>query len=349
MPRTAQSRVLVGSRAVHGRRERRLAAGLALGSALLMAVFLPSADGASPRQLRERQAALAARSHSALLGLYALDSSLAAARSELAALRGRSAALRAQQEQVRHEVAIVQGSLRASEHLLGDRLRSLYEEGEPDAIAVLLGAASLDDAVNRLDELERSAKQGADAARSARDGRAKLRGLGIELAARIGEVQALVAAAERTAGALADARARRARFLFSLARQSHLTKRQLAALDHRAREVVAKAQQVAAANPSTDTPTAPRSVADGARTITVTATGYSLSGRTSTGLPVGLGVVAVDPSVIPLGTRLTIPGYGEGVAADTGSAVRGLTIDLWFPTLAQALAWGKRTVTITVH
>ena len=53
--------------------------------------------------------------------------------------------------------------------------------------------------------------------------------------------------------------------------------------------------------------------------------------------------------MIPLGTRMTIPGYGEGVAADTGSAVSGYTIDLWFPTLADALAWGRRTVTITLH
>jgi len=37
------------------------------------------------------------------------------------------------------------------------------------------------------------------------------------------------------------------------------------------------------------------------------------------------------------------------VAADTGSGVQGMTIDLWFPTLAQALAWGRRTVTITLH
>ena len=87
----------------------------------------------------------------------------------------------------------------------------------------------------------------------------------------------------------------------------------------------------------------------GARTTTVTSTGYSLSGRTATGLPVGWGVVAVDPSVIPLGTRLTIPGYGEGVAADTGGAVRGATIDLWFPTPGQAGAWGRRTVAITLH
>jgi 3D (Asp-Asp-Asp) domain-containing protein len=64
---------------------------------------------------------------------------------------------------------------------------------------------------------------------------------------------------------------------------------------------------------------------------------------------VGWGVVAVDPSVIPLGTRLTIPGYGEGIAADTGPAVRGAMIDLWFPSAAQAAAWGKRAVTITLH
>jgi 3D (Asp-Asp-Asp) domain-containing protein len=70
---------------------------------------------------------------------------------------------------------------------------------------------------------------------------------------------------------------------------------------------------------------------------------------TASGLWPTRGMVAVDPSVIPLGTRLTIPGYGVGIAADTGGAVRGNTIDIWFPTQAQALRWGRRTITITVH
>src|SRR5262249_22561742 len=118
------------------------------------------------------------------------------------------------------------------------------------------------------------------------------------------------------------------------------TKRQIARLDTRARRVVEQAQTIEAETPPAATTPA---------TITVTATGYSLPGHTSTGLPVGFGVVAVDPAVIPLGTRITIPGYGDGVAADTGSAVTGYTIDLWFPTLADALAWGRRTVTITLH
>src|ERR671912_24427 len=89
--------------------------------------------------------------------------------------------------------------------------------------------------------------------------------------------------------------------------------------------------------------------APGPDAVTVTVTGYSIRGRTATGIPTAPGVVAVDPAVIPLGTRLTIPGYGEGIAADTGGAVQGNTIDVWFPTHAQALAWGRRTVTITVH
>jgi 3D (Asp-Asp-Asp) domain-containing protein len=335
------------------RRERRLALGLALGAALLLGVFLPGAEGAGPKNgvgsLRQQQKGLAARSQTALLSLYALDSRLARARSELAGLRSRAQGLKLERERVRQEIEVVTGNLRASQRLLGDRLRALYEEGEPDAIAVLLGATSLDEAVTRLDELERSARQGAQAARDARDGRTKLQGLALELAARIREVQALEARAARTATVLQSARAHRVSYLKALARQQRLTARQIAALESRARKVVAKAQVVQSQTAPAPAAATVSSVTDGTRTLTVTSTGYSMPGRTATGLPVGLGIVAVDPAVIPLGTRLSIPGYGEGVAADTGGAVQGLTIDLWFPTLAGALAWGRRTVTITLH
>jgi len=333
--------------------ESRFALGLALGAALLLGVFLPGAEGAGPKKgaqssPRQQRTGVAARSQTALLSLYALDSRLLEARSELAGLRSRVDGLRLERERVQQEIEVVAGNLKASQRLLGDRLRALYEEGEPDAIAVLLGATSLDDAVTRLDELERSARQGAQAATDARDGRSKLQGLALELAARIRAVQALEAQTEQTAAALRSARARRVSYLAALSRQRRLNARQIRALDHRARQVVAKAETVQAQTAPTSSAGAPWVVV-GARTLTVTATGYSLPGRTSTGLPVGFGVIAVDPGVIPLGTRISIPGYGEGVAADTGSAVQGMTIDLWFPTLAQALAWGRRTVTITLH
>jgi 3D (Asp-Asp-Asp) domain-containing protein len=334
------------------RRESRLALGLALAAALILGAFLPGAHGAGrkqgPASLRQQQAGITARSHSALLSLYGLDSGLAQARGELARLQGRAEALRVERDRVRRETAVVEGTLRASQRLLGDRLRTLYEEGEPNAIAILLGAASLDDAVIRLDELERSARQGARAAADARDGRTKIKGLALELAARAREIQTLEAEAAQTAAALSSARAQRVAYIASLARQRRLNARQIARLEARARHVVERAQTVQAQAGST-APAAVVPVSEGARTLTVTATGYSLPGHTATGLPVGLGIVAVDPGVIPLGTRLTIPGYGEGVAADIGSAVQGYTIDLWFPTLAGALAWGRRTVTITLH
>jgi 3D (Asp-Asp-Asp) domain-containing protein len=78
------------------------------------------------------------------------------------------------------------------------------------------------------------------------------------------------------------------------------------------------------------------------------ASGYSLRGATASGAEPGWGTVAVDPAVIPLGTRMNVPGYGDGVAADTGAAVRGHMIDLWFPSCAEALGWGRRVVTITL-
>ena len=335
------------------RRESRLALGLALGAALLLGVFLPGAEGAGPKKRaqsspRRQPAALATRSHSALLGLYALDSRLLRSRSELTGLQSCLDGVRLERDRVRQEIGVVTGNLKESQRLLGARLRALYEEGEPDAIAVLLGAASLDDAVTRLDELERSARQGAQAATDARDGRAKLEGLALELAARIREVGALEAEAEQTATALSSARDRRVSYLAALARVRRLNARQIRALDHRARQVVAKAeavQSLAAPSPSAGATW----VIAGTRTLTVTATGYSMPGKTATGLPTGFGIVAVDPAVIPLGSRLSIPGYGEGVAADTGGAVQGMTIDLWFPTLTQARAWGRRTVTITLH
>jgi 3D (Asp-Asp-Asp) domain-containing protein len=102
-------------------------------------------------------------------------------------------------------------------------------------------------------------------------------------------------------------------------------------------------------------PVAPAASAGGSgseqstHTLVVDAVAYHLVGRTASGLPAGVGVMAVDPSVIPLGTRVFVPGYGPAVAADVGSAVKGLVIDLWMPTTIQARAWGRRTVTITVY
>lgn len=82
--------------------------------------------------------------------------------------------------------------------------------------------------------------------------------------------------------------------------------------------------------------------------LVVLATAFCLSGTTATGTHVAPGTIAVDPRVIPLHSRLVIPGYGRGVALDTGSAVKGAHIDVWFSSCARAIQWGARHIRITV-
>lgn len=85
--------------------------------------------------------------------------------------------------------------------------------------------------------------------------------------------------------------------------------------------------------------------------LSMVATAYTAncagcSGTTASGRPAGHGIVAVDPRVIPLGTRMYIPGYGHAVAGDTGGAIRGRRIDLGFNSDAQAYRFGRRPVTV---
>ena len=81
------------------------------------------------------------------------------------------------------------------------------------------------------------------------------------------------------------------------------------------------------------------------------ATAYSLKGRTASGRMVSRGLIAADPSVLPLGSRVRLehPGYsGEYLVADTGGAIRGRRIDIWTPSTSEAMRFGRRTVKLTV-
>lgn len=88
------------------------------------------------------------------------------------------------------------------------------------------------------------------------------------------------------------------------------------------------------------------------RTIVMIATAYTpghdCGKYTASGIPAKRGVVAVDPRIIPLGTRLYIEGYGEAVAADTGGKIKGNRIDLCFDTLEEAKSFGRRSVVVQI-
>ncbi|MGC9248086.1 ubiquitin-like domain-containing protein [Listeria ivanovii] len=94
------------------------------------------------------------------------------------------------------------------------------------------------------------------------------------------------------------------------------------------------------------------STPSGGKTLTMESTAYSGGGTTATGINLsanpGMKVVAVDPSVIPLGSRVWVEGYGEAIAGDTGGAIKGNIVDVYFPNESSCYSWGRRTVTVKV-
>src|SRR5581483_11419276 len=110
--------------------------------------------------LRAQNAALAQDEHGTLLDLYALQSRLDASRERLATLRTEEADLDRRRVDASLGLAVARRSLVAAERRMGAQLRLLYEQGDStNALAIVLGASSMDDAVTRLDDLDRTTSQ----------------------------------------------------------------------------------------------------------------------------------------------------------------------------------------------
>ncbi|MGH4124268.1 MAG: 3D domain-containing protein [Clostridium sp.] len=97
----------------------------------------------------------------------------------------------------------------------------------------------------------------------------------------------------------------------------------------------------------------PTDVSNSTNYFSIQSTAYSSDGFTSSGSktnrdPNGYSTIAVDPRVIPMGSKLYVEGYGYAIAADTGSAIKGNIIDVFFNTEAEARNWGRRTVKIRI-
>src|SRR5690625_3116277 len=118
----------------------------------------------------------------------------------------------------------------------------------------------------------------------------------------------------------------------------------------------ATSKEVEVATPKKAETTSTEDQSEG-KTISVEATAYTAkcdgcSGVTYTGVDLNSNpnakVIAVDPSVIPLGTKVYVEGYGHAVAEDIGGAIKGNRIDIHVPTKQEAYNWGRRTVEVTI-
>ncbi len=278
------------------------------------------------------------RTHQALLELYALDSRLHAAQARVAYLTSEATKLRRERKSLRSELAGARTTLAGTQRQLAFQLRTMYEQGAVDPLAVVIGATSLGKGLRELDELTRNAAEGRRVIAATRTAERRL----------LRTRRTLASDARRLSRSLSAARAAEDSLVSSAAAKSALVA-SLRASAGSAETAGLLSTAGAAAKKSQTVGPPPQPPSKGGRKLTVSATCYILKGTTASGLPTGPGVVAVDPTVIPLGTKLYIPGYGKGVAADTGGGIKGDIIDLWYSTYAQCAKWGRRTVTITIY
>ncbi len=104
-----------------------------------------------------------------------------------------------------------------------------------------------------------------------------------------------------------------------------------------------------AAEPPQDRDPSTRGGQRDARSFVANVTAYAMKGRTATGTQTRWGVIAVDPAMIPLGSKVRIDGFEElFVAEDTGGGIKGNWIDLWFPSQAEAMRFGIQARRVTV-
>ena len=339
-------------------------AGLAAGLALVAGAARaddPDTLRAEADRLRAENAQLDDEAARALLELYALESELRDAERRVASLRARIDELERREASARRQIGLAREAEAKAQDALADRVRALYVEGEPDPFAVILGASSLDGIIDAIDSVNRVADHDTRIIEQVKRTRGELRVALRELAGRQEELRLLVGEAEEARTRVAGATDERAAYLASLEQQQDLNAGEIESLlgratdaEQRAEEITASAPEpVAAAPEAAPEPTSSPSSVDlspePGRQVTVSATMYCLTGTTATGMPVQPGVIATDPAYIPLGTRMFVPGYGEGVASDTGGAVIGWTIDLWVESCAEAGAYGRQTVTITIY
>ena len=331
-----------------------------IAAVLVTASIASVAEAEHGAMLRSRTPGVERKEAAALLELYAAESALARAEAEVRRLDTQSSRLEQAEGGARREAVVVQRSLEASQRRIGVLVRELYVQGEPDPIAVILGAASLDEAVAGIEGLSRAATLNERLSVQAGQQALQLVRLRAQLAVQRTALDAARRGARAGATRLAGAASARQQTLTDLRRENAITTARLAALQARAQQAERRSADIAAtASPPTSptpantppsaTSAAPTPPVSGTRSLVVDAVAYHLPGSTASGLPVGVGVIAVDPNVIPLGTRVLIPGYGPAVAADVGTAIRGNIIDLWMPSTARARAWGRRTVTITIY
>ncbi|MDD5448204.1 MAG: 3D domain-containing protein [Actinomycetota bacterium] len=263
---------------------------------------------------------------------------------EINSLEERIGSLEEESQNIASRIAEIQAEIKKKQQVVSrkkkallSRLRKIYINGRTSKLELLLISDDISDFLAGAEMIEKVTQDDSRLLAEARRERGKLETLVSTLQQKEKQIEEKKSEMESRKRALEKSRANRESLLAGAGGQRQT-------LQQQATEVKSKFTELNLPQPP------PR---ESAKVLFMVATGYSpqepgLSDTTATGLKAQRGVVAVDPRVIPLGTRLYVEGYGSAIAADTGSAIKGNRIDLCFDTLEEVRSYGKRKVRVEI-
>ncbi|MHB0867653.1 MAG: 3D domain-containing protein [Thermoleophilia bacterium] len=301
-----------------------------------------SAGQQSESDLEAKSSELDARYRQSLADLVAVDSEVNRTNTEIQTATQRRDDIQGQLQAEQQRLDEIQSRLTSQQGSLEKRLLSTYKSDDIGYLEVVLGAGDFSDFLNRVDMVSLIAEDDRELIISVQESRKSVEEKLALLSRQQEELAALVNQLSSAQQNLLNAQAEQQRVSDTIKGQMQDNENMLGQLQSEAAAIETSMNNIQNNSGGNSPPPA------GGSSFTVTATAYCLGGTTATGMPVGRGIIAVDPRVIRLGSRVHVSGYGDAIAADTGGAIKGNKIDVWLP-CGEAYAWGVRTVNVTVY
>lgn len=310
---------------------------------LLIFSILSSANPTSSAAYKDKSSLLSMQENQAVRELVALDSNIVYYRKKIDSIKKNINELKDYTSKLKIIIKNKEKKLKQKKIVLNKRAKSIYKEGSVSMFEVIMNSKNVSDFLNKIYFFKLVTNNDNKLVRQVRGEHAKYQNLQKSLTKKIKLLSNLRAENEKSFSKLV---------LKVQSKKSFVNKIKKAKLKINtiSKQVRTVNKKISALGPSKR----PKG-----KIISVLATGYGANcsicgtnGSTSTGLKAGRGIAAVSASpgsrILPLGTKIYVPGYGKAVIADIGGGVASNQIDLAFDSHKQALSWGKKWITVTV-
>ncbi len=266
-----------------------------------------------------------------------LDCEIRDARNRIVLLEKKIDALKEKIQSRKAQVETLQAKVKNKKSVLANRARSIYINGRTSSLLIILISDDITDYLNLVELSRKITQNDTQLLKQLKQEASRLEESISKMNKGLRELDALKTEISKKIKTLEKKRAQKNSILEMAGGSRN-------AIEYSARAIHEKMNELNKGE---------MKIPSGARVLTMIATAYcplepGLDYGTASGMRAQRGVVAVDPRVIPLGTRLYIDGYGYAIAGDTGSAIKGNRIDLCFDTLEETYAFGWRLVTVRI-